>query len=71
MALNQLTDDELAAFNNFLGWESGDAKKMCEDKPWFSKVEALFTEDGGKNIHSAVRDVIDKEVIKRLTEKGA
>jgi len=67
LSIDELSNSELTAFNNFLGWESGNAREMCQDKPWFPKVKDLFTEDDGKNVHSAVRDAIDKAVKERLT----
>ena len=53
-----MTDQELAGFYYSL-WSS-DPRQVCENSPWFHKVEDLFTEAGGKTIHPTTRDAVTK-----------
>lgn len=69
LALDNLDDMELATFNNILGWEDDTVRQMCEERPWFEHVKDLFTEDGGKKIHSETRASINAVVANRLEGK--
>ena len=69
MALRNLTDQELATFNNLIGWGDDDLRSQCKNKSWFPQVENLFTENDGKKIHSDAIAAIGTVVEKRLSEK--
>lgn len=70
MRLQALSDAELAQFNLATGWNDGDMEQHCKNKPWFDKVEDLFTEDGGKNIHADAIAALSRVALQRLTKSA-
>lgn len=67
--LSALDNRDLAAFHLTIRLHERNMREHCEKKPWFAKVETLFTEDGGENIHHELIPTINRIVSKRLTKK--
>lgn len=65
--LNKLTNIELSQLHISIAWNDGDMRSHCKDWPWFERVSHLFTQDGGKNMHSAAVDAIGRAATKRLS----
>ncbi len=64
--LDRLSAEELAEFGLCL--EHGIAKGICSEKPWFKKIEPLFTE--GTALFSPIDKIIGEQVIARLGKKN-
>ncbi len=58
---NQLTDIELAMLNNFVQMDIDP-----REQPWYDKVKPLFTESSGSKAHTAIKEHIAYNVLKRL-----
>ncbi|MDO8505836.1 MAG: hypothetical protein Q7S48_04655 [bacterium] len=70
LALEQLSKEELNAFksaieNNSISFGGEDLRRDCENKPWFDKVDSLFTDDGGKKLHSDTLKIVKAFVAER------
>ena len=66
LTLNSLSDTELATFHLDITWNDGDMKTHCESRSYFSKVQHLFTESEGKNLHPATADAVAQAANHRL-----
>ncbi|MBI3385329.1 hypothetical protein HY030_04010 [Candidatus Gottesmanbacteria bacterium] len=70
MILESLSDDQVATFYNSATWDDGETRSRLQNKPWFSKIESLFTENGGKDLHPTMLEAMAPIVVKRLTPQG-
>ena len=68
MTVKDLSKAELAQFYLGLTWGNGQSREECKDKPWFGKVEHLFTEKEGQEVHEVTREIIGRIANLRLTQ---
>jgi hypothetical protein len=61
--IDQLSPDELAVLKNCLKFEN--QRFACSNKPWFSKVQPLFTDKQGTRIPEETLQI----VLTLLTER--
>ena len=70
--IGQLTTDDLIHFNlcvhHVLG-NPNDSRTDSEPHPWFPQVEALFTEDGGREISQETKEAIAHVLRSRMPQE--